>query len=62
MWARSGLVNSLRATNYYNKAPPLLLRGFIGDKVSRIMGFATMRQLRIKPGEIVKYKYTYLHI
>ncbi|XP_067670971.1 polycystin-1-like protein 2 [Haliotis asinina] len=50
-WARSGLVSSLRADNYYNNDPALLLRGFIGDKVSRIMGYATMRQLRVKTGQ-----------
>ncbi|XP_071105701.1 polycystin-1-like [Haliotis cracherodii] len=49
-WARSGMVNAVRASSYYNKDPPLMLRGFIGDKVSRMMGFATMRQLRVEPG------------
>ncbi|XP_046550027.1 uncharacterized protein LOC124259855 [Haliotis rubra] len=51
LWARSALVSSLRADNYYNNDPALLLRGFIGDKVSRIMGYATMRQLRVKTGQ-----------
>ncbi|XP_041364430.1 uncharacterized protein LOC121379844 [Gigantopelta aegis] len=48
-WARSGLINGIRASNYYNNYPPFLLRGFVNDKVSRIMGYATMRQLRVKP-------------
>ncbi|XP_055954867.1 uncharacterized protein LOC126810750 isoform X1 [Patella vulgata] len=49
-WAKSGLLNGIRASNYYNSDPPLLLRGFVNDKVSRIMGYATMRQLRVRPG------------
>ncbi|ESO89018.1 hypothetical protein LOTGIDRAFT_228960 [Lottia gigantea] len=49
-WSQSGLLNGIRASNYYNSDPPLLLRGFVNDKVSRIMGYATMRQLRVKPG------------
>ncbi|KAL8606997.1 hypothetical protein ACOMHN_041386 [Nucella lapillus] len=48
-WARSGLVNGIRAGAYYNDYPPLLLRGYVNDKVSKILGYATMRQLRIRP-------------
>ncbi|XP_041364433.1 uncharacterized protein LOC121379847 [Gigantopelta aegis] len=50
-WSRTDLVNGLRASNYYNNYPPLMLRGYVGDKVSRIMGYATLRQLRVKPGK-----------
>ncbi|KAK7471881.1 hypothetical protein BaRGS_00035465 [Batillaria attramentaria] len=45
-WAKSGLVNGLRAGPYYNNFPPFMLRGFVNDKVSKIVGYATMRQLR----------------
>ena len=50
-WTRSGLVNGIRAGPYYNDLPPFLLRGYVNDKVSKILGYATMRQLRIKPSE-----------
>ncbi|XP_036357895.1 polycystin-1-like isoform X2 [Octopus sinensis] len=45
-WAKNDLVDGLRATKYYNGAPPLMLRGYMSDKTSRIMGYAVMRQLR----------------
>ncbi|KAK7111823.1 hypothetical protein V1264_011390 [Littorina saxatilis] len=48
-WTRSGLVNGIRAGAYYNDYPPLMLRGFVNDKVSKILGYATMRQVRIRP-------------
>nr|KAG5709464.1 hypothetical protein BaRGS_023146 [Batillaria attramentaria] len=48
-WTRSGLVNGIRPGPYYNNYPPLMLRGFTNDKVSKILGYATLRQLRIKP-------------
>ncbi|CAL1538860.1 unnamed protein product, partial [Lymnaea stagnalis] len=51
VWATSGLVNGIRAGAYYNDYPPLKLRAYINDKVSRILGYATMRQLRIKPAQ-----------
>ncbi|GAB1597495.1 polycystic kidney disease protein 1-like 2 [Argonauta hians] len=55
-WAKTNLVDALRATKYYNGAPPLLLRGYLSDKTSRIMGYAVMRQLRAntKPCKMVK--------
>ena len=31
-----------------------MLRGYLGDKVSRIMGYATLRQLRVKQGDIIR--------
>lgn len=49
-WAKSGMGNGLRALNYYNDEQPLFLRGYINDKQSRIMGYATMRQLRVTRG------------
>ncbi|XP_059156486.1 polycystin-1-like protein 2 [Physella acuta] len=50
-WTRSGLVNGLRAGPYSNGYPPLLLRAYINDKVSRILGYATIRQLRVKKNQ-----------
>ncbi|XP_076441454.1 uncharacterized protein LOC143280592 [Babylonia areolata] len=48
-WARSGLINGIRASIYYNDYPPFLLRGYVNDKESKLLGYATMRQLRIQP-------------
>ena len=47
--------NGLRALNYYNNEQPLFLRGYINDKQSRIMGYATMRQLRVKAGRLFDF-------
>ncbi|CUT99160.1 Polycystic kidney disease protein [Echinococcus multilocularis] len=47
-WFESTLLPNLRASRWYNGAPPLGQRGFIGDRKNRIMGFATMRQVRVK--------------
>ena len=40
---------NIRAQNWYNGEPPRNLSGFINDKSNRLIGWATMRQLRIKP-------------
>ena len=45
------MITGLRANVWYNDDQPIFLRGYINDKQSRIMGYATMRQLRIKRGE-----------
>ncbi|XP_033750161.1 uncharacterized protein LOC117334568 isoform X2 [Pecten maximus] len=47
-WAKTGLSTGIRANKWYNDDHPLFLRGYINDKVSRLMGYATMRQLRSK--------------
>ncbi|KAL7057789.1 hypothetical protein AAHC03_017093 [Spirometra sp. Aus1] len=49
-WVRGYLIPGLRAPRWYNGDPPVGLRGFLADRVSRIMGFATMRQLRAQEG------------
>ena len=36
----------LQAGTLYNGAPPYGYRGYIGDRVQRMMGFATLRQVR----------------
>ncbi|XP_060063521.1 uncharacterized protein LOC132543982 [Ylistrum balloti] len=47
-WAKTGMATGIRANKWYNDDHPLFLRGYINDKVSRLMGYATMRQLRTK--------------
>ena len=49
-WLNTTAIPSLRADNWYNNKQPLGLRGFLDDYVSRVIGFATLRQLRIKQG------------
>jgi len=49
-WLTDTAAPSLRADNWYNGHRPVGMRGFLGDYVSRMMGFATLRQLRIKKG------------
>ncbi|CAH1793770.1 unnamed protein product [Owenia fusiformis] len=44
------LIRGIRAQSWYNGEPPFGQRGFTGDRVGRLMGYVTLRQLRIKPG------------
>jgi hypothetical protein len=57
-WAREILAPGLRASKWYNDDRPINLAGYINDKNSRMVGYATMRQLRVKTSklnEINKY-------
>jgi polycystin 1L2 len=47
-WARNTLVTNLRATVWYNGKQPYGLAGFLNDKTSRMVGYAVLRQLRVK--------------
>jgi hypothetical protein len=55
-WVHKTAVNELKATNLYNGQPPYGLRGFIGDLQSRIMGYGTLRQIRVKPNSCRVHK------
>ncbi|CAF4995942.1 unnamed protein product, partial [Rotaria sp. Silwood1] len=44
----NSFVSNLRAQQWYNGENPRNLNGFINDKSNRIIGWSTMRQLRIK--------------
>lgn len=48
-WAHSTVVNEAMAQPHYNGLPPYGLRGYIGDHTHRIMGYAVIRQVRVKP-------------
>ena len=48
-WLEESFVMNIRAQNWYNGEPPRNLSGFINDKTNRLIGWATMRQLRVKP-------------
>ena len=42
-------LGNIRAQQWYNKDSPRNLSGYLNDKTNRLIGWATMRQLRIKP-------------
>ncbi|XP_064478806.1 uncharacterized protein LOC135392080 [Ornithodoros turicata] len=48
-WAREVLVPNVKVGPWYNGQQPFGLRGFLADRVNRIMGFASLRQVRAKP-------------
>ncbi|CAF1616393.1 unnamed protein product [Adineta ricciae] len=48
-WVNTAFLPRLRASNWYNGDRPTNLSGFIGDKTNRMLGWTTMRQLRVKP-------------
>ena len=47
-WAHKTLVTELKAGPLYNGQPPYGFRGYIGDYTQRMLGFGTLRQIRIK--------------
>ncbi|CAF3950096.1 unnamed protein product, partial [Rotaria magnacalcarata] len=47
-WLSTAFVPHIRASNWYNGDLPTNLSGYIDDKTNRILGWATMRQLRVK--------------
>jgi polycystin 1L2 len=48
-WLEQSFASNIHAQSWYNGQPPRNLSGFINDKSNRLIGWATMRQLRIKP-------------
>ena len=50
MWVNYTLIPNVRVQNWYNGAPPYGLRGYLDDRVNRIIGYAVVRQVREKPG------------
>ena len=49
-WANNVLVKELRADAWYNGDQPYGLAGYINDRASRMIGYATIRQIRTKNG------------
>ena len=47
-WLEQSFVANLRAQPWYNGDVPEYLGGFLDDKSNRLIGWATMRQLRVK--------------
>ncbi|XP_037778571.1 polycystic kidney disease protein 1-like 2 isoform X2 [Penaeus monodon] len=48
LWLKNIMLKELRAQRWYNDEPPYGLRGFLGDKQNRIMGYGILRQVRNK--------------
>jgi len=48
MWLEKSFVGNIRAQEWYNKDPPRNLSGYLNDKNNRLIGWARMRQLRVK--------------
>jgi polycystin 1L2 len=49
-WAQTVMAPALRAGPWYNGEQAVGQRGFVADRVGRLMGYATLRQLRVVPG------------
>ncbi|CAF1131097.1 unnamed protein product [Adineta steineri] len=47
-WLENSFVSNIRAQQWYNGDIPQYLNGFLNDKSSRLIGWATIRQLRVK--------------
>ncbi|CAF1415456.1 unnamed protein product [Adineta steineri] len=47
-WLENSFVENIRAQQWYNGDAPRNLSGYINDKTNRFIGWATMRQLRVK--------------
>lgn len=47
-WLENDFVWKLRAQQWYNGHPPRNLSGYLDDRSNRLVGWATMRQLRIE--------------
>ncbi|CAF0947824.1 unnamed protein product [Adineta steineri] len=47
-WLENSFVSNIRAQPWYNGDIPQYLNGFLNDKSNRFIGWATMRQLRVK--------------
>ena len=47
-WLEKNFIRNLRAQKWYNDQQPRDLSGYMNDKTNRLIGWATMRQLRVK--------------
>ena len=44
------MIPNVRVQNWYNGDPPYGLRGYLDDRVNRLIGYALVRQVREKAG------------
>ena len=47
-WMDRSVIPNVRVQNWYNNAPPYGLRGYLDDRVNRIIGYGIVRQTREK--------------
>ncbi len=52
-WTTDKLSPGLRANTWYNNLQPYGLAGYLNDFSSRMVGYASLRQLRVKNGEFL---------
>ena len=45
-WINDTVIQNVRVQNWYNGKPPYGLRGYLDDRVNRIIGYAIIRQTR----------------
>ena len=56
LWLNKTLIPNVRVQNWYNGDPPYGLRGYLDDRVNRIIGYAMVRQVREKHGTCISPK------
>jgi len=49
-WLEQTVLTNVRVQPWYNNESPYGLRGYMNDRVNRIIGYAIIRQIREKPG------------
>ena len=54
-WSMGSLAVNLRASKWYNSKQPYGLAGFMNDFTSRMLGYATFRQVRVLNSKIIKF-------
>ena len=55
-WINDTVIPNVRVQNWYNGKPPYGLRGYLDDRVNRLIGYAIVRQIREESGSC-KYVY-----
>ena len=45
-WINETVIPNVRVQNWYNNKPPYGLRGYLDDRVNRLIGYAIIRQIR----------------
>jgi polycystin 1L2 len=59
IWFDNTLLPNVRVQNWYNGDPPYRLRGYLDDRVNRLVGYAIIRQIRQAHGTC-RYVYMFL--
>ena len=49
-WLEDSFIDNIYVADWYNGQAATNLNGFLNDKASRLIGWATIRQLRVKKG------------